>query len=517
MENQDLMNTIEGQTTELNQEGQPDNQVRDGENAAAMIVAIDKGKLPVQIRIAGRRKFGYKEESDPHYMNDADCACEIYRDGDDYIYRDHLLPGMTMYNGKQIGGHELEGARQVQLREGDILSFRSPEGETKMRFLFHRIYDPDNVWQTADLHPEAGRYIICKHEEKTDDRELSEARSANLPKHYAELALEDGVWHARDHSTIFGVYVNNVRVQDHPLSDMDIVRIGNTFFVLDGGSLVYNHKTFLNGSLSINIEERAVWNMFKKKTLLKDIDMKIFRGEMVLILGGSGAGKTTFINAVMGYEKARGQILAGDVNVYQNYDQMKYRIGFVPQQDLLRLEDTVYDTLENAASLKLPTSITDEQRETRIKEVLAMFGLETEAGNLVGKLSGGQRKRLSIAVEYIADPSLFFLDEPDSGLDGVMARSLMDNLRKIADEEKIILVITHSPDRVSDIFDKIIVLAKSEETGTGRLAFYGGIDEARDFFGTDSMEGIVKKVNRKDEGGEGLADYYVKKVDEISD
>ena len=120
-------------------------------------------------------------------------------------------------------------------------------------------------------------------------------------------------------------------------------------------------------------------------------------------------------------------------------------------------------------------------------------------------------------MEYIADPSLFFLDEPDSGLDGVMARSLMDNLRKIADEEKIILVITHSPDRVSDIFDKIIVLAKSEETGTGRLAFYGGIDEARDFFGTDSMEGIVKKVNRKDEGGEGLADYYVKKFDEISD
>ena len=190
MENQDLMNTIEGQTTELNQEGQPDNQVRDGENAAAMIVAIDKGKLPVQIRIAGRRKFGYKEESDPHYMNDADCACEIYRDGDDYIYRDHLLPGMTMYNGKQIGGHELEGARQVQLREGDILSFRSPEGETKMRFLFHRIYDPDNVWQTADLHPEAGRYIICKHEEKTDDRELSEARSANLPKHYTYSVYE---------------------------------------------------------------------------------------------------------------------------------------------------------------------------------------------------------------------------------------------------------------------------------------------------------------------------------------
>ena len=228
---------------------------------------------------------------------------------------------------------------------------------------------------------------------------------------------------------------------------------------------------------------------------------------MVLVLGGSGAGKTTFINAVMGYEKAKGEILAGDVNIYKNYNTMKYEIGFVPQQDLLRMEDDVYDTLNNAAMMKMPKTASADEREKRIQEVTALLGLSRQEHSLVGKLSGGQRKRLSIAVEYIADPKLFFLDEPDSGLDGVMARSLMENLRNIADEKKIVLVITHSPDRVSDLFNKVIVLAKSEVDDVGKLAFFGGIDEALRYFDTQSLEEIVRKVNRVDEGGEGMADF----------
>ena len=238
---------------------------------------------------------------------------------------------------------------------------------------------------------------------------------------------------------------------------------------------------------------------------------------MVLILGGSGAGKTTFINAVMGYEKAKGTIKEGDRDIYRNYNQMKYEIGFVPQQDLLREDDTVYDTLDNAAELKLPASLNDDSRKERILQVLELLGLEREKDNFVEKLSGGQRKRLSIAVEFIADPSLFFLDEPDSGLDGTMARSLMENLRRIADENKIVMVITHAPDRAADLFDKVLVLAKSEEKNVGRLAFYGRVDEAKEFFGTDFLEGIVKKINRKDEGGEGLADEFIKKFKELDE
>ena len=135
--------------------------------------------------------------------------------------------------------------------------------------------------------------------------------------------------------------------------------------------------------------------------------------------------------------------------------------------------------------------------------------------NLVVKLSGGQRKRLSIAMEFISNPSLFILDEPDSGLDGVMARELFQQLRKIADQGKIIIVITHTPDRVIDLFDDVIVLAK-DANRTGRLAYFGPIAEARTFFGKDRMEEIVKSINREEEGGEGRADEFILKYATIA-
>ena len=102
------------------------------------------------------------------------------------------------------------------------------------------------------------------------------------------------------------------------------------------------------------------------------------------------------------------------------------------------------------------------------------------------------------------------LDEPDSGLDGVIARELFEKLKEISETGKIVIVITHTPDRVIDLFDKVIILAK-DSGRVGRLAFYGSPDEAKEFFGRNSMEDIVQCVNRSEEGGEGLADEYIEK------
>jgi len=189
---------------------------------------------------------------------------------------------------------------------------------------------------------------------------------------------------------------------------------------------------------------------------------------------------------------------------------MKYKIGMVPQQDLLRGDDTVIMTLTNAAEMRMPSDTSFEARRSRVQDTLDLFGLDAVKNELVDKLSGGQRKRLSIAVEFVADPSLFILDEPDSGLDGVMARDLMKQLRNIADQYKIVMVITHTPDRVIDLFDKVIVLAKNS-SHTGQLAFYGSISEAREFFNKETMEDIVLAINSEGEGGEGQADVFIEK------
>ena len=260
--------------------------------------------------------------------------------------------------------------------------------------------------------------------------------------------------------------------------------------------------------LTINIRERTAIDFFKKKILLKDIHMIIPKGHMVLLLGGSGAGKTTFVNAVTGYEKADAIIQLDGRDIYTEYQKMMYDIGFVPQQDLMRGNDTVLLTLNDAASLRMPSGISFSEKKQRVNEVLQEFGLASVKNSLVEKLSGGQRKRLSIAMEFISDPTIFFLDEPDSGLDGVVARSLFEKLRAIADQGKIVVVITHTPDRVIDLFDDVIVLAK-DATRTGRLAWYGPVEEAYTFFGKKSMEQILLSINQKDEGGEGRADEFV--------
>ena len=253
---------------------------------------------------------------------------------------------------------------------------------------------------------------------------------------------------------------------------------------------------------------------FHKRPLLKDIHMSIPQGHMVLLLGGSGAGKTTYVNAINGYEKADAEVMLNGSNMYTQYKRMQYEVGFVPQQEMMRAKDTVYDTLMDYADLRLSIDIPASEKKRRVEEVMDIFGLTPVKNSKVQKLSGGQKKRLSISMELLSNPSLFILDEPDSGLDGVMARELFEQLRKVADTGKIVIVITHTPDRVIDLFDDVIVLAK-DSARTGRLAFYGSIDEARRFFGREKMEEIVKCINQKEEGGEGLADDFILKYAEV--
>ena len=276
----------------------------------------------------------------------------------------------------------------------------------------------------------------------------------------------------------------------------------------------HGSATVMDEGLTVNLQDRSVTEFFQKKVLLRDIHMAIPQGHMVLLLGGSGAGKTTFLNAINGYEPAKAEVLLNGTNMYKQYKKMQYEVGFVPQSEMMRGKDTVYYTLIDAAKLRLPKDVSAVQRKKRVEEVMEIFGLTPVRNNLVEKLSGGQKKRLSISMEFLSNPSLFILDEPDSGLDGVMARELFEQLRKIADTGKIVIVITHTPDRVIDLFDDVIVLAK-DSARTGRLAYYGSIEDARKFFGRERMEQIVKSVNRVEEGGDGLADEFVMKYAEV--
>ena len=486
------------------------------------VIVVDNGHI-YQRRLTGKTTVGRstassKADLDFQHRYVSRKQGIIDTDGSGYYYTDTSSHNGTFYNGRKL----VAGQRQ-KLTGGDVLHFYNGEIGSKKDFViivFATDYPDSFSEEEVPLPPNVAEINIGRSGGKgilLDGNAVSE-------NHASFFTAQKG-WAVVDHDSTNGVFHNGRRIGSPKyLKPGDCIRITNVHFFFLGDSIVYqrsctqekNHEkpaenNSQGNSLSIHIVERSVWQRTKKLMLLQNINMTVNASEMVLILGGSGAGKTTFMNAVMGYEKAEGKILHGDTDIYEDFESVKYRIGFVPQQDLLRGSDTVYDTLENAAEMKLPGSVDKSQRSKRVENVLTVLGLQRERKSLVSKLSGGQKKRLSIAVEYIADPSLFFLDEPDSGLDGIMARSLMQNLRTIADEGKIVMVISHAPDRVSELFDKVIVLAKSTKDNCGHLAFFGTVKGAYEFFNVKTLEEVVKRINREDEGGDGLSDYYIEK------
>lgn len=415
--------------------------------------------------------------------------CEIYKEEDKWFYRNLSENTFTFVGGKLLGNGAVG-----ELFDGCVIRIAN---DRMLTAIFFEEFVSGQDWRIIDMDNDRHVVRIADSLDGRDEAVIT-------------LAFENGHWSMQEMHAEHVLH-NGEKVFDKVKIQIDdCITIRNTRFFFEGSGLVYGCP-FQENSLSINIDERSVHKVMKKITLLKDINLQVDPGNMVLILGGSGAGKSTFVNAVTGYEKAKAIIKEGLLDYYKDYGQVKHRIGFVPQENLMREEDTVGDTVSNAADLRLPSTMSEEEKKKRVAAVLETFGLSGREKELVSKLSGGQKKRLSICTEFIASPSLFILDEPDSGLDGIMANELMENLRLIACQGRIVMVITHAPDRVAHLFDKVIVLAKGTETKVGQLAFYGGIQEARDFFGVPTMEDVVKRINAPNEGGEGRADEYIEK------
>lgn len=441
---------------------------------------------------------------------------------DHVIFRDLDSSNGTYINGIRYGANT--DTKERRLEDGDVLKVSTAADgglcEEAVVMIYRMTSTDVAKWRAFKL-TDASAVIRVGRDAQNCDLSIEDRRVSRI---HASFFYAAGAWAIADYDSANGVYVNNRLIQQAVyLRPLDCVQIVDYMFIYMGNMLLVgmtanmemyekrpipeSRKQHPSTDLSIHIEKRTAKQGFQTITLLKDIDLTIHSGEMVLILGGSGAGKTTLMNAIMGYEKADGEIRYGDLDIYKQYNQMKYKIGFVPQDTLLRENDSVYDTLYNAAQMKLPGNCTAEQMKQRVDEVLEMVNLAHVSHSLIKSISGGEKKRVSAGVELVNDPNLFFLDEPDSGLDAQSATELMENLRKIADSGKIVMIISHSPDRAARLFDKVIVLAKSGIDHCGHLAFYGSVSQAYEFFETDTLESVVGKINSRD----GSVEKYIER------
>ncbi|WP_405442473.1 ATP transporter ATP-binding protein/permease [Streptomyces avidinii] len=298
-----------------------------------------------------------------------------------------------------------------------------------------------------------------------------------VSRRHAELhALADGSYRIVDLGSHNGTYLNGTAVRGAaPLAEGDIVGIGHSVFCLVGDQL----QEFVDtGEVSLDVQDLTVTVDNGRKTLLDGISFPVGVKCLLAVVGPSGAGKSTLLGALTGLRPAdRGTVLYDGRDLYRDYAELRSRIGLVPQDDILHTQLTVRRALTYAAELRFPQDTAEAERQARVDEVIGELGLEQRADQPIHSLSGGQRKRVSVALELLTKPSLLFLDEPTSGLDPGMDRSVMNMLRDLADDGRTVIVVTHSVLNLERC-DRLLVLAPG-----GRIAYYGAPGEALAFFG----------------------------------
>jgi ABC-type multidrug transport system ATPase subunit len=224
-------------------------------------------------------------------------------------------------------------------------------------------------------------------------------------------------------------------------------------------------------------------------TLLDAASLSIAAGELVAIVGPSGAGKTTLLEAIAGVAApTAGSVRFDGVDVHANPRTFRGVIGYVPQDDTIHADLPLRRTLRYAARLRLPSSTTSAETDAAVHGAITTVGLSEHADVRVGALSGGQRKRASIAAELLTDPRVLFLDEPTSGLDPATSAELVTHLRALADRSATVVFTTHSVEDLAAC-DRVVFMARG-----GRVAFVGTVDAALAHFGVDSVATLYRRL-----------------------
>ncbi len=380
--------------------------------------------------------------------------------------------------GRPVQNMPLTHGDVVYIGRSVCLEYRSPE--------------PAGAAAPAGAAPRAGTFalpskgaLVLGRSENADvtifHPQVSRAH-AQIVRRGSDLYLEDLGGGA-------GTYLNGQMVKEHLLGEGDVVRIGSSRMVLEHGRLrvVDEEGNLRMDAFHLN---RVVG---KGLRILQDISLSIYPQEFVAIVGASGSGKSTLLNALCGFRPANtGTVLLNGTDLYRNFSAYRNDLGYVPQDDIIHRELPVLRALDYAAQLRMSGDTSSPERRQRVQEVLEDLDLRMCADRAVRQLSGGQRKRVSMGVELLTKPSLFFLDEATSGLDPGTESQMMKLLRRLADQGRTVALVTHATKNVMTC-DKVIFMARG-----GHLAYYGPPEDALHYFGVDDFDEIYTRLEQEE-------------------
>jgi ABC-type multidrug transport system ATPase subunit len=314
-----------------------------------------------------------------------------------------------------------------------------------------------------------GRSVVRIGRAVDNDLALDDLRAS---RRHAELARVGPAFQIRDLGSSNGTFVNGHRITTAAIADGDFVGIGGQTLQLVGDRLriVGTRDSAWFGAVDLVVS-------VGRRRILDEVGFALEPSSLLAVVGPSGSGKTTLLNALTGFRPAdSGHVVFEGRDLYDTYQSVRTRMGLVPQADILHTQLTVRQALEYAAELRFPVDVTAAARSARVEEVMRELNLDERADVRIDRLSGGQRKRVSVGCELLTEPTLLFLDEPTSGLDPGNEAALMATLRDLARAGRTVVIVTHSVQSL-DLCDRVLVLGAG-----GVLAFYGPPEDALAYF-----------------------------------
>ncbi len=388
-----------------------------------------------------------------------------------------------------VNNQPVEGS--VLLKDGDVLRLQNKAGQGATLAYSNPVERAMGSETVGQLYPferfpfTIGRNPTCNVQLKT--LAVSQVHATITEQGNAHILTDNGSKN--------GTFVNDKRISGpYRLRPDDVIRIDQVLLVYKGKGLMRLAATQTLEIDAYNLGMTYRTGFMGRKTLntMREVSIAVQPKELVAIIGGSGSGKSTLLKALNGAQRAtEGKVLINGSDLYAEYDIFQPSIGYVPQQDIVQDTLSIYQTLYYGARMRFPNE-NDDSIEERIVRVLEAVELTDYKDRLVGQLSGGQRKRVSIALELMAEPIMLFMDEPSSGLDPGLDRSMMLTLRKLADRGHIVLVVTHTTLNI-ELCDQLAIMAR------GNLVWYGPPREALAFFDARDYPEIYNKVQQSPE------------------
>ena len=434
-------------------------------------------------------------EKDFLLMIGSDSSCDI-RISNNRVSRNHCqvifskenglkIVDLNSSNGTYLNGIKLKAGNtyslnlkdQVQLAgvSGIIISVGSENTQSK------GLEDQKNI---LELFNNTDMIVVGR--DSSCDLRINDTRISR--RHASIKKITNDKFLLKDLDSLNGIYVNGSKVNgSRTISKKDNIFLGKYLLKIDGRAKDLSDELAIS---AIGIE-KVYPNQKKGKKALHKMDISVPSRSLLAIMGPSGCGKSTLLKSLNGESPpTKGKVLIFNQDLISNYEYLKTQIGYVPQDDIVHKQLTVEQSLYFAAKLRI-ANINNDDINIKIDQILSELNISHIKKNLISDISGGQRKRVSIAIELLTDPMLLFLDEPTSPLDPQTIEDFLNILKKLSENGTTVIMVTHKPEDL-DYMDEVIFMA---DNNGGKIVYYGDSTKYKDYFNVNNAVSVFSQIS----------------------